>query len=96
MIVNVDLEVDDWVDPQGVIDYLCNLLEGVDWFHGITEGDDIFERQSAIDADLVSRAEVKQSLVSEYNRRHTKDGLKLAWIEKAVNDVPNYGKERVD
>ena len=38
--------------------------------------------------DTVSRAAVMQSLTAEYNRRRTGDGLKLAWIEKAVNDVP--------
>lgn len=38
--------------------------------------------------DTVSRAAVMQSLTKEYNRRRTGDGLKLAWIEKAVNDVP--------
>ena len=36
----------------------------------------------------VSRAAVMQSLTREYNRRRTGDGLKLAWIEKAVNEVP--------
>lgn len=34
--------------------------------------------------DTVSRAAVMQSLTREYNRRRTGDGLKLAWIEKAV------------
>lgn len=38
--------------------------------------------------DTVSRVAVMQSLTKEYNRRRTGDGLKLAWIEKAVNDVP--------
>ena len=38
--------------------------------------------------DTVSRAAVMQSLTKEYNRRRTGDGLKLAWIEKAVNEVP--------
>ena len=36
----------------------------------------------------LNRAAVMQSLTREYNRRRTGDGLKLAWIEKAVNDVP--------
>ena len=40
MIIHVDLEVDDWVDPYGVIEYLFNILDGVDWFHGVTKGDD--------------------------------------------------------
>ena len=37
--------------------------------------------------DLVYRDEIMDSLVKEYNRKRTNDGLKLAWIEKAVNDV---------
>lgn len=37
--------------------------------------------------DLVYRDEIMNSLVKEYNRKRTNDGLKLAWIEKAVNDV---------
>lgn len=43
------------------------------------------------DNDLVRRKDVMDSLVKEYNRRFSlgeRDGLKLAWIEKAVNDVP--------
>ena len=39
--------------------------------------------------DLVSRKEIIDSLVNEYNRKRTNDGLKLAWIEKAVNVVPS-------
>ncbi|MBR3238976.1 MAG: hypothetical protein IKF99_11120 [Oscillospiraceae bacterium] len=41
--------------------------------------------------DLVRRDEVMKALVTEYNRRYAageKDGLRLAWIEKAVNSVP--------
>lgn len=38
--------------------------------------------------DTVSRAAVMESLTKEYNRRLPADGLKLAWIEKAVNEVP--------
>ena len=38
--------------------------------------------------DIVSRREVMASLVAEYNRRYSEGGLKLAWIEKAVNDTP--------
>ena len=37
--------------------------------------------------DLVYRDEIMDSLVKEYNRKRTNDGLKLAGIEKAVNDV---------
>lgn len=37
--------------------------------------------------ELVYRDEIMDSLVKEYNRKRTNDGLKLAWIEKAVNDV---------
>jgi hypothetical protein len=29
-----------------------------------------------------------RSLTEEYNRRYKEGGLKLAWIEKAVNDTP--------
>ena len=38
--------------------------------------------------DLVIRSEIMRSLTEEYNRRYKEGGLKLAWIEKAVNDVP--------
>lgn len=38
--------------------------------------------------DIVSRSAVMASLVAEYNRRYSEGGLKLAWIEKAVNDTP--------
>lgn len=39
--------------------------------------------------DLVSRKAIMESLVREYNRRFKEGerGLRLAWIEKAVNDV---------
>lgn len=42
------------------------------------------------DNDIVRRKDVMDSLVKEYNRRYSlgeRNGLKLAWIEKAVNDV---------
>ena len=42
------------------------------------------------DNDLVSRKDVMDSLVKEYNRRYSlgeHSGLRLAWIEKAVNEV---------
>lgn len=38
-------------------------------------------------SELVDRAEVMASLVREYNIRWNEQGLKLAWIEKAVNEV---------
>lgn len=41
--------------------------------------------------DLVRREDVMQALLTEYNRRFMagdRGGLKLAWIEKAVNSVP--------
>lgn len=38
--------------------------------------------------DIVSRREVMASLVAEYNRSYSEGGLKLAWIEKSVNDTP--------
>lgn len=39
--------------------------------------------------DLVVRAAVMQSITKEYNRHRTGDGLRLAWIETAVNRVPS-------
>ncbi len=42
------------------------------------------------DNDLVRRKDVMDSLVKEYNRRFSlgeRSGLRLAWIEKAVNEV---------
>ena len=47
-------------------------------------------------SDLISRSEALESLKKEYNRRHTGDGLKLAWIEKAINDVPSAEVEDED
>ena len=38
--------------------------------------------------DLVSRKAVMDSLTAEYNRRFKEHGLRLAYIEKAVNEVP--------
>ena len=41
--------------------------------------------------DLVRREDVMQALLAEYNRRFMagdRGGLKLAWIEKAVNSAP--------
>ena len=38
--------------------------------------------------DIVRRSEVMDFLTAEYNRRYKEGGLKLAWIEKAVNDTP--------
>lgn len=41
--------------------------------------------------ELVSRKAVMDELVKEYNRRYDagdRGGLKLAWIEKAVNSAP--------
>lgn len=37
--------------------------------------------------DLISRRLVLDSLVDEYNKRRQEGGLKLAWIELAVNRV---------
>lgn len=39
-------------------------------------------------SELVDRAKVMESLTREYNIRWDEHGLKLAWIEKAVNEVP--------
>ena len=41
--------------------------------------------------DLIRREDVMQALLAEYNRRFMagdRGGLKLAWIEKAVDSVP--------
>lgn len=35
----------------------------------------------------VSRSEVMKAITEEYNRKSTGEGLKLAWIEKAVNSA---------
>lgn len=37
---------------------------------------------------LVYTDELMAHLTCEYNRRAVGSGLKLAWIEKAVNDTP--------
>ena len=37
---------------------------------------------------LIEHDAVILSIAKEYNRRRTGDGLKLAWIEKAVSDTP--------
>ncbi len=44
--------------------------------------------------ELVSRRAVIKSVTQEYNRRRTGDGLKLAWIEKAINETPAAQPER--
>ena len=38
---------------------------------------------------LVDTDELKRCITAEYNRKRTNDGLKLAWIEKAVDDTPD-------
>lgn len=38
--------------------------------------------------ELISRQAAIKSVTQEYNRRRTGDGLKLAWIEKAINGTP--------
>lgn len=43
--------------------------------------------------DLISRKAVMASLTKEYNRRFKEGGLKLAWIEKAVNETPSAQPE---
>lgn len=47
-------------------------------------------------SDLIDRRETMQALVAEYNRRFMagdRGGLKMAWIEKAVDDVPSAQPE---
>lgn len=39
---------------------------------------------------IVSTDAVMASICNWYNRKATKDGLRLAWIESAVNDTPTY------
>lgn len=49
------------------------------------------QRRETMRDDLISRREVMDSLTNEYNRRFMagdRGGLKMAWIEKAVDDVP--------
>lgn len=41
--------------------------------------------------DYISRKEVMASLTEEYNRRRADGGLRLAWIELAVNRTPGSG-----
>lgn len=48
-------------------------------------------------SDLIDRRETMQALVAEYNRRFMagdRGGLKMAWIEKAVDDVPSAQVKR--
>ena len=43
-------------------------------------------------SDLIDRKAALASLVKEYNRRFDlgeREGLRLAWIEKAIDDVPS-------
>lgn len=46
---------------------------------------------------MINREEAMKALTEEYNRKATGDGLKLAWIEKAINSVPGWipTKERL-
>ena len=45
---------------------------------------------------MINRKEAMKALTAEYNRRryahdlHPGEGLKLAWIEKAINSVPGW------
>ena len=39
-------------------------------------------------SDYIRREDAMAALKDEYNRRRSGYGLRLAWIEKAVNDVP--------
>lgn len=39
--------------------------------------------------DLVTRKDVLEQITAEYNRRLPADGLKLAYIEKAINGTPD-------
>ena len=37
--------------------------------------------------DYISRSNLKEWITFEYNRHRTGDGLKLAWIEKAIDEA---------
>lgn len=37
--------------------------------------------------EYISRSDAMKAITEEYNRRRDGDGLKLAWIEKALNSV---------
>ena len=37
---------------------------------------------------LIDAAEAMQYITDEYNRKRTGDGLRLAWIENAINRTP--------
>jgi hypothetical protein len=39
---------------------------------------------------IVSTDAIMASICKWYNRKATKDGLRLAWIESAVNDTPTF------
>ena len=43
-------------------------------------------------SDLISRSEAIKHITAEYNRRLPVDGLKLAYIEKALNEVEGVTK----
>lgn len=42
---------------------------------------------------LVDAEDLMRCITKEYNRRRTGDGLRLAWIEKAVNDAPTVSPD---
>ena len=44
--------------------------------------------------DCVSREAVMDAITAEYNRKSTGDGLRIAWIEKAVNSVPSVSPQQ--
>lgn len=48
------------------------------------------EEESMNRAEYICKDEVMKAITEEYNRKGTNDGLKLAWIEKAVNSVPAW------
>ena len=43
---------------------------------------------------LVEAEDLMRCITKEYNRRRTGDGLRLAWIEKAVNDAPTIEERK--
>lgn len=40
--------------------------------------------------ELISRTEAMKHITEEYNKRLPAEGLKLAYIEKALNEVPGW------
>ena len=44
---------------------------------------------------LIDAAEAMKYITDEYNRKRTGDGLRLAWIESAINRTPTFASTGV-